>query len=174
MPGGDDRAAGGGDRAAEGEDRAAFAPFRPRRGRMSAIVSAVTSVVVFGVVAAVLPGPPSSGSTRLGDRLFFLGIGVALAVGLWRFAAVRAVPTREVLTVRNLLLTRTVQWRSISDIRVSGGDPWVSLDLDDGDTVAVMAIQRADGELGRAEAGRLAALVQALGPSATSPEVTLD
>ena len=49
----------------------------------------------------------------------------------------------------------------------------MSLDLDDGDTLAVMAIQRADAEFGRAEAGRLAALVQALGPSATSPEVTL-
>jgi hypothetical protein len=67
-----------------------------------------------------------------------------------------------------------VDWRSITDISFSGGDPWVSLELDDGDRLAVMAIQRADGEFGRAEAGRLAALVQALGPSATSPEVTLD
>jgi hypothetical protein len=158
----------------DADERAAFAPFRPRRGRLSAVVSAVTSVVVFGVVAAVLPGPAQAGNTRLGDRVFFLAIGLALAAGLWRFAAVRAVPTREALTVRNLVLTRTVEWRSISDIRFSGGDPWVSLDLDDGDTVAVMAIQRADGELGRAEAGRLAALVQALGPSAASPEVTLD
>jgi Bacterial PH domain len=48
-------------------------------------------------------------------------------------------------------------------IQFSGGDPWVTLDLDDTDTVAVMAIQKADGEWGRREASRLAALIQALG-----------
>ena len=155
------------------DDPAAFAPFRPRRGRRTAVITAITSVVVFAVVALVLPGPAEAVNWRVPDRVFFLAIGLALAGGLWRFASLRAVPTREGLTVRNVIVTRTVEWRSISDIRFSGGDPWVSLDLDDGDTLAVMAIQRADAEFGRDEAGRLAALVQALGPSATSPEVTL-
>jgi hypothetical protein len=50
----------------------------------------------------------------------------------------------------------------------------VTLELDDADTLAVMAVQKADGPWGRAEASRLAALVQALGPSAQSPEVTAD
>ena len=40
-----------------------------------------------------------------------------------------------------------------------GGEPWVTLDLADGDTLAVMAIQRADGEDAVAEARRLATLV---------------
>jgi len=155
------------------DDPAAFAPFRPRRGRRTAVITAITSVVVFAAVALVLPGPAEAGNWRVPDRVFFLAIGLALAGGLWRFASLRAVPTREGLTVRNVIVTRTVEWRSISDIHFSGGDPWVSLDLDDGDTLAVMAIQRADAEFGRDEAGRLAALVQALGPSATSPEVTL-
>ena len=159
---------------ADQDDPAAFAPFRPRRGRSTAIVTAVTSVVVFAIVALVLPGPAEAGNWRVPDRVFFLGIGIALAAGLWRYASLRAVPTREALTVRNIVLTRTVEWRAITDISFSGGDPWVSLELEDGDGLAVMAIQRADGEFGRAEAGRLAALVQALGPSATSPEVTLD
>jgi MFS family permease len=158
----------------EPEDREAFATFRPRRGRRTAIITATTSVVVFAVVALVLPGPAEAGNWRVPDRVFFLAIGVALAAGLWRFASLRAVPTRESLTVRNIVLTRTVEWRTITDISFSGGDPWVSLELADGDSLAVMAIQRADAEFGRAEAGRLAALVQALGPSATSPEVTLD
>ena len=38
---------------------------------------------------------------------------------------------------------------------------YLTLDLDDGDTLAVMAIQKADGERGRAEASRLAGLVAA-------------
>jgi len=37
------------------------------------------------------------------------------------------------------------------------------VDLDDTDTVAVMAIQKADGAPGRAEAARLSALVQVHG-----------
>ena len=44
-----------------------------------------------------------------------------------------------------------------------GGEPWVTLDLDDTDTVAVMAIQRADGATAMTEAQRLAGLVRDLG-----------
>ena len=89
---------------------------------------------------------------------------------MWGFDSVRAGPTRESLTVRNLFLSREVPWRSIVDVRFSGGDPWLTVELDDTDTLAVMAIQKADAEWGRSEASRLAALVQALGPPAPSPD----
>ena len=157
----------------EAQERAAFAAFRPRRGRAVALAAAVGSVVVFGVIALFLPGPAEAGNWRVGDRLFFAGLGVAMAWLLWRYASIRAVPTRDDLTVRNLFTTRTVSWQAIVDVRFSGGDPWVSIELDDTDTVAVMAIQKADGGFARAEASRLAALVQALGPTAPSPDVTL-
>ena len=39
----------------------------------------------------------------------------------------------------------------------------MTLDLEEGDTVAVMAIQKADGPVAGREASRLAALVQAFG-----------
>lgn len=161
-------------RAASADEHAAFAPFRSRRGRTVALVAAVASVVLFGAIAIFLPGPAQAGNWQLGDRVFFAGLGVAMAVLLWRYASLRAVPTRETLTVRNLFTTRVVSWRSVVDVRFGGGDPWVSLELDDTDVLAVMAIQKADGELGREQARRLAALVQALGPSAKSPDVTLD
>jgi hypothetical protein len=150
----------------------AFAPFRPRRGRAVSTGFAVASVVLFGVIALVLPGPEQGGPWRPGDRIFFLGVGVMIAALLWRYATIRAVPTRDGLTVRNLFMTRTVPWRSIVDLRFAGGDPWVSVELEDTDTLAVMAIQKADGAFARAEASRLAALIQALGPSATSPDVS--
>ena len=156
------------------DEQAAFAPFRPRRGRVVAIASAVATLVLFAVVAVVLPGPAEGGNWRAGDRLFFAGVGVAMALVLWRFASIRAVPTRESLTIRNLFLTRTVSWREVLDVRFVEGDPWVTIELTDTDTVAVMAIQKADAGFGRAEAGRLAALVQALGPSVPSPDVTPD
>ena len=138
-----------------------------------AYAGAAATLVVFGVIAVLLPGPAQGGTWQTGDKVFFAAVGVAIAVLLWRFASIRAVPTRESLTVRNLFTTRTLSWREILDVRFSGGDPWVTIALSDTDTVAVMAIQKADADFGRAEAGRLAALVQALGPSATSPDVTL-
>lgn len=152
----------------------AFATFRPRRGRVVSSAFAALSVIVFGLVAVLLPGPGEGGQWRLGDRIFLAAVGLSIAALLWRYATIRATPTRETLTVRNLLTTRTVPWQSVVDLRFAGGDPWVTLELDDTDTIAVMAVQKADGDYGRAEASRLAALVQALGPSVPSPDVTPD
>ena len=156
------------------DEQAAFAVFRPRRGRSVSYAFGVLTLVVFGVIAVLLPGPDQGGTWRVGDKIFFAAVGVAIALLLWRFASIHAIPTRESLTVRNLLTTRTLSWQDVLDVRFAGGDPWVTLQLSDTDTLAVMAIQRADADFARAEAGRLAALVQALGPSAASPDVTLD
>jgi hypothetical protein len=156
------------------DEQEAFAPFRPRRGRAVALVSAVLSVVIFVAIAVFLPGPADAGSWQVGDRLLVAALGVAMAALLWRYASIQATPTREVLTVRNLFTTRVVSWRSIVDVRFAGGDPWVSLELEDTEVLALMAIQKADGAFAGAEARRLVALVQALGPSATSPDITLD
>lgn len=156
------------------QETGAFATFRPRRGRVVAWGFAVLSAVIFVLVAVLLPGPNEGGQWRAGDRIFLAALGLAIAVLLWRYATIRATPTREALTVRNLLTTRTVPWQRVVDLRFAGGDPWVTLELDDTETIAVMAVQKADGDHARAEASRLAALVQALGPSAASPDVTLD
>jgi MFS family permease len=156
------------------DGQAAFATFRPRRGRAVSAVFAVLSVLLFGVIAVLLPGLGAGGQWRVGDRLFFAGVGLSIAALLWRYATIRATPTRDTLTIRNLFTTRTVSWQSVVDLRFGGGDPWVTIELDDTDTVAVMAVQKADGAFGRAEASRLAALIQALGPSATSPDVQPD
>lgn len=93
------------------------------------------------------------------DQLALVALGAAIAAFLLRYATIRAVPDADGLTVRNLLLTRRVAWEDVRDVRFDDGAPWVSLDLADDDELAVMAIQRADGAGGRAEADRLAALV---------------
>lgn len=154
------------------DEATAFAVFAPRRGRTVALGFVVATLLLFGLIAVFLPGPDEGGTWRTGDKIFFAGVGVAIAFLLWRFASIRATPTREGITVRNLITTRVVPWRSIVDVRFGGGDPWVTVELDDTDTLAIMAIQKADAEHGRSEASRLAALVQALGPSAKSPDVT--
>ncbi len=131
------------------------APFRPRRGRVVPLVMGAVAVLLTSAVAV---GMRLAGSWTGPDQLLMVGLGLAIAGFLWRYASIRAVPREEGLTVRNLLVTRTVPWDEILAVRFPEGDPWVSLELDDTDVLAVMAIQRVDGERGRAEAVRLATL----------------
>ncbi|EWT02916.1 hypothetical protein N865_00825 [Intrasporangium oryzae NRRL B-24470] len=140
----------------------AFAPFRPRRGRVVALGVVVASLVVFGGIAVIIP-TQVDGRWGLGDRLMFFGLGVVIALLAWRYATIMAVPSRAGLVVRNLVLTRVLEWPEVVGVQFGGGAPWVTLDLADGDTVAVMAIQKADGETADHEASRLAALVQVFG-----------
>ena len=120
-----------------------YAVFRPRRGRRVALTMAVLSLLIFAGGAISLPRvDPLSGGWDVPDRLLLVGCGAAVSAFLWRYATIRAVPSTRV------------------DVLFGGGAPWVRVDLDDTDTVAVMAIQKADGAVGRAEAARLSALVQ--------------
>ncbi|EWT05111.1 hypothetical protein N864_06905 [Intrasporangium chromatireducens Q5-1] len=148
----------------------AFAPFRPRRGRFVALAIVWGALIIFGVIAVLLPTVSGHAIWGVVDRLMFFSFGVVIALLAWRFASLSAVPSREGLVVRNLVITRRLEWAQIVSVQFGGGAPWVSLDLDDLDTVAVMAIQKADGAFGEQEASRLAALIQALGEPA-DPEI---
>ena len=109
------------------------------------------------------------GRWGLGDRLMFFGLGVAVALIAWRYASIVAVPSRGG--------HRRAQPRADPHPHVAGGRRHPvrrrravgDLDLEDGDTVAVMAIQKADGPVAGREASRLAALIQAFG-EASEPE----
>jgi hypothetical protein len=130
-------------------------PFRPRRARAVAISVAVVSVVLFGGLGVLVPAAGTA------DRLGIAGFGVAIAWFMWRYASLAAVPSAAGLKVRNLMTSRSLEWAEIVGVHLVVGAPWVTLDLDDGDTLAVMAIQKADGAYGRSEASRLAGLVAA-------------
>lgn len=132
------------------------APFRPRRGRVVPLVMGLVAIVLTGVVALAMGALGTWGGA---DQMMMVALGVAIAAFLWRYASIRAAPGTDGLTVRNLLLTRTVAWDEILAVRFPEGDPWVSLELDDTDILAVMAIQRVDGERARQEAVRLATLL---------------
>jgi len=132
---------------------ASHAPFRPRFARL---VTLVLVVVVLVLTAALILALPNAEPL---DRAGFALVGLLIAWFCWRQATVRAVPDEDGLTVRNLMITTRLTWAEIVSVRFGSGRPWVQLDLADGDTLAVMGIQRADGELAEAEARRLATLV---------------
>lgn len=137
-----------------------YAPFRPRSGRWVPLAAGVVTIAVFGFVALTLPKGGVTGWTGVDAAALFL-FGAAMAAFLWRYTAIKAVPSDEGLLVRNLFLTRTLSWAEILGVQFGGGSPWLILDLADTEQLAVMAVQRADGAFARQEAERLAALVQA-------------
>lgn len=135
-------------------DEGLYAPFAPRRARRVALTFAV--LVAATVLGIALLAPDSFSP---GDRVGFVVLGALVVWFLLRQAGVRAVPSADGLAVRNLLLGRRLEWAQIVSVRF-GDRPWVQLDLDDGDTLAVMGIQRSDGARAVAESRRLAALVE--------------
>lgn len=125
-----------------------------------ATVMALTSVVLFAVLALTVAGV-AEGGWVVADRVMMAVIGLALGVVLWRWASISAVPDDSGLTVRNLLGRRHIRWSEIDDVTFAEDDPWATLHLRDTEKVAVMAIQRADGASSRDEAQRLAELIAA-------------
>jgi len=129
------------------------APFRPRFARVVTIALAV--LVLVSTAAIMLAMTVLS----TGDRIGFALVGGLIVWFLWRQASVTARVDDEGLTVRNLVFTRRLEWAEVVSVRFGSGRPWVQLDLSDGDTLAVMGIQRADGAFADAGARRLATLV---------------
>ena len=105
----------------------------------------------------------ASGTADTANRVAMIVFGLVGAVIAWRFGAVRAIPDPTGLIVVNYAKSRRLDWAEIVTVRFGPNDPWVHLDLADGDVLAVMGIQRADGEHGMAEARRLVALISELG-----------
>jgi Bacterial PH domain len=98
------------------------------------------------------------------DQVAFLLLAVVSTYAIHRLANVHAVATREGLRVVNYRQRRQLEWSEIVGVRLAPGDPWVQLDVSDGGTVAVMAIQTADGDRGRAMALELATAVATYDP----------
>lgn len=135
-----------------------YRPFRPRAARVVAVVLGVAVLALMVTIAVLLPSAAPDRQSWL-DRAGIAGFGVLVAWFLWRQASVRAVPDAEGVTVRNLLITRRVAWPEVVSVRFGHGRPWVQLDLADGDVLAVMGVQAADGARAVAEARRMATLV---------------
>jgi hypothetical protein len=139
--------------------------FRPRAARVVSLTLAV-AVLVMMTGIAVLLSDLTGGPVGSGDRIGIVAFGVAVAWFLHRQASVRAEPDGAGLTVHNLVHTRRVDWAEIVSVRFGPDRPWVQLDLADGDTLAVMAVQRADGARAREAARRHATLVALHSPTA--------
>jgi hypothetical protein len=99
---------------------------------------------VLTVIAVLLPaGGAVAWSAGEKAAISFSGLLVWGVLAL--LSRPKAVADRDGLTVINLTTTRRLEWAQVIRVNLRSGDPWVSLDLDDGTTLAVMGIQTGAG-----------------------------
>jgi hypothetical protein len=80
------------------------------------------------------------------QRATLVGLGV-LGAAVW-FALLRSRLTAEVdrVAVVNGYRRRNLEWAQIVAVRLRRGAPWAEMDLADGTSIPVMAIQGSDGD----------------------------
>jgi len=132
--------------------------WRPRRAR---IVAFAIAVVVMAVVVGVAVLLPSGGGRPFGlaDRIGIVTVGALVAGVLVRQGLVRLTADERGLYVVNLFRKRRLDWAEVEAVSLRRGDPWLTLHLTDGETLAVMGIQSTDGRLAQTNAREVAALV---------------
>ncbi|MCW2725444.1 MAG: hypothetical protein JWN35_2365 [Frankiales bacterium] len=130
----------------EASDVSAPYVVRPRRLLVVCRVVAVVVVVVFGILAILLPRG-SAGGQVFGppDQIAFFGIGVLIAWAVWQFTRVRVEADVSGLRIRNYVGEKQIPWQVVAGVRLDDASPWASLDLQDDDTVALLAVQANDG-----------------------------
>jgi hypothetical protein len=116
----------------------------------------VLAAFVGGAVLVPSEGPSGWG---LGSRLALVAVALAGAYFLHRLAAVRVVADDAGVTVVNIVHSRRVEWAEIVGVRLLRDDPWMMLDLSDGQPLAAMGVQKADGAYAQEQAARFARMV---------------
>lgn len=137
--------------------------WRPRLGRIvpQVLIGPVVAISVF--LAVVVPP-----QYKLTDRVAFVLFGLGLGACLYFLARPKVRARADGITVVNIVRGRTLAWSEVLDVTMPRGEPWPTLDLADGTTLAAMGIQTNDGRHAQTALAELQALVHARG-EATEP-----
>lgn len=119
---------------------------RPERLRRICLVSASVVFVLFTVAAALLRVGAGHRTFGIADQVSVFVVGVAIAAGIMVPTRSRLRADRTGLWIRNAFGTHDVPWEAVSAVRFDDRSPWATLELPDGDLLAVMALRASDGE----------------------------
>jgi Bacterial PH domain len=132
--------------------------FRPRRARIVVYVLAAAMLATLVWIAFALP---SGGEHRWGNesRAALIAMAILFCVPLHRLAAIRVVTDDDGVTVVNVVRRHRLEWAQIVGVRLSQDDPWLVLDLDDGQALQAMGVARSEGAAAQRAAREFARLV---------------
>ncbi len=132
--------------------------WRPLGARVVAAVAAVVLVATMVFFWLMLPASVQDRFSAL-QRVTLIAFFAAMVVVLYALFRTSARADSRGLTIVNGFKTRRFAWAELVRVSFNANRPWALLDLADGDTVVVMAIQYADGARARRSARELAALI---------------
>jgi hypothetical protein len=134
---------------------------RPGKATKIAWTLAVLVVVLFTVIGTALHGTTDGGRGvfQASDQFAMIGLGLLGALGILLFTRPRLVADERGVRIRNVIGGYDLPWEVIRSVQFGRGAPWASLELQDDDVVAVMAVQAADKESAVATVRALRALL---------------
>ncbi|GCE01325.1 PH domain-containing protein [Embleya hyalina] len=136
-----------------------------RRSRLITGVLGAIILVGLCVLAVMLP---EKGGWGFGSRMGVAATGVLGLGAMVMLGRPKVVAAADGVTVVNLLRTTHLEWAQIVRVYLRQGDPWVYIDMSNGDTLPVMGIQTSNGKSAAITAAReLRTLVDHYG---TAPE----
>ncbi|MFE2497823.1 PH domain-containing protein [Streptomyces scopuliridis] len=130
--------------------------FRPTRTRA---VLLTVGVVMFAVITAI---GLALEQLSAGERMSFIFTALLFLGVLALLSRPKVVADDTGVTVVNITRSRRLEWAEILRVNLRPGDPWVFLDLSDGSSLPVLAIQPG---IARAHAIRDARALRALADS---------
>ncbi len=116
-------------------------------------------LVVFCTFAWFGIDPEIRAKVTLFERLTFVFLTVLAGSVAHALTRSRIVATEGGVEVVNGYRRHTYEWAEIVSIHLSGGAPWASLDLADGTTMSVLALQGSDGDRARKAVRELRTLI---------------
>lgn len=138
-------------------DRTATIVFRPVTVRVAAYASGI--IVLLGMCGGAIVLT----SFQWGGRLLLVLIGVLALVFCHLEASVKVTAFPDRLVVRNVWRVRSFEWPEVLGVSFPMGDPWAMINLADGHTHPLNAIQRYDGKRAISAAHQLQHLIQERG-----------
>lgn len=119
---------------------------RPRRLTWICATTAVLVVVVFAAVGWALTRSEGAAGFQTADAVAMTGLGALLGGAALSFARARVVAGADGIRVRNVVGEKSLPWGVVRAVRLDDGASWATLELEDDDTVALLAVQANDGE----------------------------
>jgi hypothetical protein len=133
--------------------------FRPLGARIAAAMAAVVLIGMMTLLWLLMSQEVQETFTTF-QRVTLVVVIAIMVLLLYALFRTSARADYDGLTIVNGFHRRRFAWAQIVRVSLSSNRPWALVDLDDGSTASVMAIQSSDGARARRAARELAALVE--------------
>ena len=109
---------------------------------VAAFVVAVAIVVAFTLTSA------STGvvAFSLDDQISIFGLGLALGAGILALGRSRVDADAEGVRIRNIVVRHELPWTAVRAVTFPRTSAWATLQLENDDEIALLAVQAADEE----------------------------